>query len=94
MVALQGIQDQSFIRLRDLEITEPTPVGKIELSHGRLHAKTWKFGVHLDVDTLVGLDADNKLITRNVLENSAGNILELNSNLRLLFIQSFLRDYC
>lgn len=92
MVTLQSIQDQSLIRLGDLEITEATPIGKIKLSHGRLHTKTRKLGVHLDVDTLVGLDADDKLITRNVLENSAGNILELNSNFRLLFIQSFLED--
>src|SRR4029434_367770 len=71
----------------DLEVRESSAVGQIELGNNGLHAQTRKLGVHLDVDTLVGLDAHDKLISGNVLKDTRSDVLELNSNLCLLLVE-------
>lgn len=88
VVSLQGIQDQGLVSLWDLEVGEAAAVGEIELGDNGLHAQTWKLRVHLDVDRLVWLDAHNKLVTWDVLEDTGGNILELDADLSLLLVQS------
>ena len=87
VVALERVQDERLIGLGDLEVGEASPVGEVELCDDRLHAQARKLAVHLDVHTLVGLDADDKLVAGNVLENARGDILELNADLSLLLVE-------
>ena len=91
MVALQAVKDERLVGLGDLEVREPSPIGKIELGNHRLHAEAGKLRVHLNVDTLVGLNAHNKLIARNVLEDARRNILELDADLSLLLVKRLAR---
>lgn len=88
MVSLQGIQDQRFIGLGDLQVGESAAVGEVELGDDRLHRETRQFRVHLDVNGLVGLDSDDQLVAGNVLEDTRGHISELDADLGLLLIQS------
>jgi hypothetical protein len=89
VVTLQGIQDQGLVGLRDLEVGEAATVGEIQLSDNSLHGESGKLRVHLDVNRLVGLNSDNKLVARNVLEDSRGNIAELNTDFGLLLVQGW-----
>lgn len=70
LVALEAIQDQGLIRLRNLEVGESSSVGQVEFGDNGLHAQTRKLGVHLDVDTLVGLDTHDKFVSGNVLKDT------------------------
>jgi hypothetical protein len=87
MVALESIEDKRFVGLGDLQVGEAAAVGKIELGDDSLHRKTRKLGVHLDVNRLVGLHSDNKLVTGNVLKDSRSDILELNTDFSLLLVE-------
>lgn len=88
VVSLEGIQDERFICLRDLEVGESAAVGQIELGNDGLGAQARKLRVHLDVDTLVGLDSHDKFISWDILEDTRCDVLELDSDLRLLLIKS------
>lgn len=89
VVALESIQDKRLVGLRNLQVGETAAVGKVELGDNGLHGKTRKLRVHLDVDRLVGLDSDDKLVSRNVLEDSRSDILELNTDFGLLLVEGF-----
>lgn len=88
VITLQGVKDEGFIRLWDLEVGEAAAVGQVELSDNGLHAQARELRVHLDVHTLVGLDAHDELVPRDVLEDARGDILELDSDLGLLLVES------
>lgn len=88
VVALQSIKDESLVRLWDLQVAETSSVCEVELSDGSLHAQSWQLAVHLDVYTLVWLDTDDELVSWDILEDSAGDVLELNADLGLLLVQS------
>ena len=87
VVALEAVEDEGLVGLGDLEVREPPAVGEIQLGNHGLHAKTRKLRVHLHVDTLVGLDADDELISGNILKNTRSDILELHANLGLLLVE-------
>lgn len=87
MVALERIQDQRLVGLGNLEVGEAAAIGQVELGHHGLHGQTGQLGVHLDIHRLVGLDADDQLVARNILENARGDITELNADLGLLLVQ-------
>ncbi len=87
MVALQAVQDERLVRLRNLQVGKPSAVGEVELGDDRLHAEAWQLRVHLDIDALVGMDAHHELVTRDVLKDARRHILELDSDLRLLLVQ-------
>lgn len=89
MIALQAVEHKRLVRLRDLEVRESASVGEVEFSDYSLGAEAGKLRVHLDVDTLVGLDAHNKLVSGNVLEDAGCDIFELDSDLRLLLVEGF-----
>ena len=91
MVALQSIEDERLVCLWDFEITETASIGKIKLSDRSLHTESRQLRVHLNIDTLVGLDANNELIAGDVLEDTAGDVLELDSYFGLLLVQSYLK---
>jgi hypothetical protein len=87
VVALEGIQNQGFVGLGDLEVGEATAVGQVQLGDHRLHGETGQLGVHLDIDGLVGLNTDDKLVTGDVLEDTGSDVLELDADLGLLLVQ-------
>lgn len=88
VIALQAVENERLVSLGDLEVGESSPVGQIELCDDGLHAEARKLGVHLDVDTLVGLNAHDKLIPGNVFEDARSHVLELHADLSLLLVQS------
>lgn len=88
VVALQCVENERFVCLRNLQVGESPPVGKVEFCDDSLHAETGQLGVHLNVNTLVGLHSDDELVSWNVLEDSRGDILELNADLGLLLVES------
>jgi len=87
VVALESIQDQRLVSLGNLKVGESPAVGKIKLGNHSLHAETGQLRVHLDVHGFVGLDAEDELVTWDVLENARGYILELDANLDLGLIE-------
>jgi hypothetical protein len=87
VIALQRVEDQRLVRLWDLEVGEPSSVGEVELCDDGLHAQAGEFGVHLDVDALVGLDAYDEFVSRDVLEDAGGDVLELDADFGLLFVE-------
>lgn len=91
VVALQGVQNQRLVRFGDLEVREATAVGQIEFRDNCLHRQTGKFGVHLDIDGLVGLHSNDELVSGNVLENARRDVLELDANLRLLLVKGWMQ---
>lgn len=88
LITLQAVEDKRLVGLGDLEIRESAAVGKIELCDDSLHAQAGELGVHLDVNTLIGLDAHDKFVSGNILKNTRCDVLELNSDLGLLLIES------
>lgn len=89
VVTLEGVQDQGLVGLRNLEVREAAAVGQVQLGHYCLHGQTGQLGVHLNVDGLVGLDTDDKLVTRNILEDTGSDILELDADLSLLLVKGY-----
>jgi hypothetical protein len=89
MITLESIENERLVCFRDFKVGEASAVGKIELSNNGLHGQTRKFRVHFDVDGLIRLDSNNKLVPRDFLENPRGNVLELNANFGLLLIQGW-----
>ena len=87
VVALQCVENERFVCLGDLQVGESPSVGKVKFCDNSLHAETGQLGVHLNVNTLVGLHSDDKLVSWNVLEDTRGDILELDANLGLLLVQ-------
>jgi len=93
VVTLQSIEDKCLVCLWDFEITETASISEIKLSDRSLHTESRQLRVHLNIDTLVGLDANNKLIAGDVFEDTAGDVLELDSYFGLLLVQSYLEGY-
>ena len=87
MVTLEGVQDEGFVGLGDLEVGEAAAVGQVKLSDHGLHAETWELRVHLDVDALIWLNADDQLVTWDVLEDTRSDVLELNADFGLLLVE-------
>ena len=87
VVALEGVQDERLVRLRDLEVREAAAVGQVQLGHHRLHRQTRQLRVHLDVDRLVGLHPDDQLVAGDVLEDAGGDVAELDADFGLLLVQ-------
>ena len=87
VIALKRIENERLVSLRDFEVRESPPVREVELCDNGLHAQAGKLGVHLDVDTLVGLDTDDQLVTGNVLEDARSDILKLDADLSLLLVE-------
>lgn len=89
VVALEGVQDQGLIGLGDLKVGEAAAVSQVQLGHYRLHGQTGQLGVHLDVNRLVGLHANDELVAGNILEDAGSDVLELNANLGLLLVEGW-----
>jgi hypothetical protein len=90
MVALESIKDERLVRFWNLEIGEASAVGEVKLGLHRVHAQAWELAVHLDIYRLIWLDSDDELIARDASKDSRDDVLELNSDLRLLFVESYI----
>ena len=87
MVALEGVQDQSLVSLGDLCLGEPALVGQVQLGRDRPRDQARRLGVELHVDGLGGLDSDDQLVTGNVVKDAGGDVLVLDSDLHLGFVE-------
>lgn len=89
VIALQGVKDQGLISFGDLKVGEATAVGEVKLGHDSLHGQARKLRVHLNVHGLVGLNTDDELVARNVLEDARSHVAELDTDLGLLLIEGW-----
>jgi len=92
VIALEGIQDERFVGLWDFEVRKAATVRQIELGHYGLHAQAGQLRIHLDVDRFVGLDSDDELVARDVFEDAGCDVLELDADFGLLFIEGYGRS--
>lgn len=88
MVALESVQDEGFVRLRDLCTLESALVGQVEFNGDGSGLQSGSLGVHLHVDCLVGLDSDDKLVSRDIGEDSRSDVLVLDSDFDLGLVKS------
>lgn len=63
VVALERVQDESLVRLRDGGIGEPPLVGEVELGRDGSGSESGGLGVHLHVNGFGGLDSDDELVS-------------------------------
>ena len=89
VVALEGVQDQSLVSLGDLCFGEPALVSQVQLGGDRPRDQAGRLGVELHVDGLGGLNSDDELVSGNVVEDTGGDVLVLNSNLHLGFVEGY-----
>lgn len=87
MIALESIEDEGLVRLGDLRLRESPLVRQVHLGWERTSVETGSLGVELEVNGLRGLDAEDKLVAGDVLEDTLGDILELYADLDLRFVQ-------
>lgn len=92
MIPLERIQDQRLVCLGDFQVREAATVCEIELRHYGLHAQAGQLRVHLDVDGFVGLDSDDELVAGDVLKDARCDVLELDADFGLLFIEGYGRS--
>ena len=87
VVSLERVEDERLVRLGDLEVGEAAAVREVQLRDDGLHAEAGQLRVHLEVDALVGLDADDELVPGDVLEDARGDVLELDADLHLGLVE-------
>lgn len=89
MVTLERIEDKSLVRLWDFSIGESFLVGQVELDGDGSGSETWQFGVHLHVDGFGWLDSEDKLVSRDVVEDAWRGVLELDTDLDLAVVKGW-----
>ena len=89
VIALESVEDERLVRLRDLWVRESPLVRQVHLGWYRAHPQTGLLGVQLQVHGLGGLNAQDKLVAPDVTENARGCILELNPHFHLSVVQGF-----
>lgn len=87
VVALERVTDERLVRLWDLVVSEPSLVRQVHLGRHRARVQTGLLGVHLEVHGLGGLDTQDELVTRDVLEDALRDVLELDPHFHLGFVQ-------
>lgn len=88
VVALEAVENQRLVGLGDSHVRVSAVVGQIEIGDNVLGGETGQLGVHLHVDRLGGLDSDNQLVSRQVVDDTLGDISELHSDLHLTLVES------
>lgn len=88
MVSLQRIQNQALIRLWDLLFREAPLVRQVHLDGHRLRMQTGYFRVQFEVYRLGGLDTDDELVARDVLEDALRHVLVLDAHFDLCLVKS------
>ena len=87
MVTLERVKDERLIRLWDLAVPESSLVRQVHLGRHRARVQTRRLGVHLEIHRLGGLDTQDELVARNVLEDALRDVLELDPHFHLGFVQ-------
>ena len=87
VVALERIEDESLVRLRDLGIGESLLVRQVQLDGDRARRKAGQLGIHLHVDGLGWLDSEHELVPRDVVEDALRGVLELDADLDLALVE-------
>lgn len=87
VVTLERIKDERLVRLGDPGILEPLLVREIELCGDGAGCETGELGVHLEPDSLVGLNTHDELVTGDTGENAGGGILVLDADDHLGLVQ-------
>jgi hypothetical protein len=89
VIALKRIEDEGLIRLRDMRVCEAPLVRQVHLSRDRACVQAGRLRVELQVNGLGGLDTDDELVAGDVLEDTLGDILVLDTDLNLGLVQSW-----
>lgn len=89
VVALEGVEDKALVRLRDELIGETPFVREVHLDRHRVRIEAGRLRVELEVDGLAGLDADDELVTRDILENALRHVLVLYPDFYLCLVESY-----
>ncbi len=89
VIALECVEDERLVRLRDLIFHESPLVRQVHLGRQCARVQTRHLGVHLEVHGFRGLNAQDELVATDIFENTRGDILELNSHFHLGVIQGF-----
>ena len=87
MVTLERVEDERLVRLRDLVISEPPLIRQVHFDGHRVRIQARNLCVHLQVHRLGGLDAEDELVARDVLEDTLSDVLELDPHFDLGFVQ-------
>lgn len=87
MVALEGVEDEALVRLRDELVGEPPLVRQVHLDRHRVCVQPRRLRVQLEVDGLAGLDADDELVARDILEDALRDVLVLYPDLYLRLVE-------
>jgi hypothetical protein len=88
-VSLESIKDQCLIGFGDLCIRRASHVGQVHLGRHYPSGKTGSLDVKPEVHSFERLDTNDKFISEDILENTLGNILELDTNFDIGLIESY-----
>ena len=88
VVPLESVQDQRFIRLRNMNLPKSTLVCQVHVHRNGASVQARRFCVQFEVHRLRWLDTNHELVSGNVFEDTLSDILELNSDLDLGLVQS------
>ena len=80
VVAVECVEDERLVRLRDLVVREPSLVRQVHVGRQRARVQAGHLGVHLEVHGLGRLDAQDEFVARDVLEDALRDVLELDSH--------------
>jgi hypothetical protein len=87
VVALERVKNERLVRLWDLVVPEPSLVRQVHLGRHRARVQTGFLGVHLEVHGFGGLNTQDEFVARNVLEDALRDVLELDPDFHLGFVQ-------
>lgn len=88
MVTLHSIKNKRLVRFWDRDLSKSSFVRQIHVNWDGTSVKSGRLGIKFQVDRFRGLDSNDKLVSRNILEDSLCDVLELNSDLNLGLVQS------
>lgn len=89
VITFERVEDKRLVRLWDLALGESPLVRQVHLSRHCAGLQTRGLGVNFDVDSLAGLDPEDKFVTSDILENALGDVSVLDPNLHFGFIQGY-----
>lgn len=87
VVTLERVENERLVCLWDLAVREPSLVRQVHLGRQRARVQAGRLGVHLEVHGLGGLDAQNELVARDVLEDPLRDVLELDPHFHFGLVQ-------
>ena len=91
VVALERVEEERLVRLGDLVVREPPLVRQVHLGRQRAHVQAGRLGVQLEVHGLGGLDAQDELVARDVLEDALRDVLELDAHFHFGLVQGLVK---